>query len=58
MRKTDGTTHGGSYKRAKGSASVGSKGAPKQVKKSKMRTNLAGWMDSRPENSDRNQSAR
>lgn len=52
-----------SYSAAKGSARIGKKrtgdgSAPDQVKKSKMRTSLAGWMDSRPENSDRNQSAR
>lgn len=58
-RKTDSVASGGSYKVAKGSARTGgAKAPPKQVKKSKMRSSLAGWQDSRPENSDRNQSAR
>ena len=64
MRKTDMVTSGGSYRKAKGSAGISShpKGASsasaKQVRRSNKRMGLAGWMDTRPENSDRNQSAK
>ncbi len=48
-----------SYKGAKGAAHTGgAKKAPDQYGKSKMTTSLQGWQDSRPENSDRNQSAK
>ena len=48
-----------SYSPAKGSAKTGgAKMAPYQPGKAKMTTTLPGWMDSRPANSDRNQSAK
>ena len=47
-----------SYGAAKGSARVGKKKAPDQVGKARVTTTLQGWMDSRPANADRNQSAK